>query len=242
MVLYIGKCERCNKDYQCYVSKGRNSRFCSKACTIVTEHHGIKKCETCNLEFNWYRGNNRSSPRFCSHVCQGSWVKKWRSKHNFSWKGKSEEEKLPMMKIMFYERIQKTETCWIWIGSKTKAGYGIISFGGKPISAHRLSWKIYNEEIRSEVVVRHLCNNAVCVNPDHLAIGTIQDNADDRVKAGNQPKGSKNNKATLNEEKVKEIKSLLNIGLSGAEIGRRFNVTRTCISSIKKERTWKHVE
>lgn len=241
MVLYKGKCERCEKDYSCYVAAGRKSRFCSKKCMIVLEHHGEKNCETCGKNFKWYRGKTRNEPRFCSHSCQGSGVKEWRSKHKFSWKGKTEEEKLPMMKIMFYERIEKTESCWIWKGSKIKSGYGIISFGGKPISAHRLSWKIHHEEIGSDMIVRHLCNNPICVNPEHLAIGTHQDNSDDRVKAGNSGKGSQNCNSSLNEEDIKKIKNLLVLGISGAEIGRRFNVSRTTINNIKKQRTWRHV-
>ena len=241
MVVYFGKCERCEKDYKCYVSKGRNSRFCSKECTIETENHGIKKCETCSKEFKWYRSKTRNLPRFCSHACQGFGVKTWTSKHNFSWKGKTEEEKFPMKKIMFFERVEKADSCWIWKGSKGANGYGIISFGGKPITAHRLSWKIHNGEISSDVIVRHLCNNKICVSPHHLAIGTIQDNADDRVRAGNSPKGSNNNMSKLNEAQVKEIKKLLRVGLSGAEIGGRFGVTRTCICSIKNNITWKHI-
>jgi endogenous inhibitor of DNA gyrase (YacG/DUF329 family) len=241
MVVYNGKCVKCGNDYTCYLSKGRTSRFCSKNCMKVTEHHGEKKCETCGKDFKWYRGNNRNEPRFCSHACQGSGVKTWRSKRGLSWKGKAEEEKIPLMKIAFFDRIEKCEGCWEWIGSKTKAGYGIISFGGNPISAHRLSWKLHNGYIDSSDIVRHLCNNPICVNPEHLAIGTILDNARDRVRAGNSGKGSKNNFAVLNEEKVKEIKKLLLIGVSGAEIGRRFGVTRTCVNAIKNFRTWVHI-
>ncbi len=146
-----------------------------------------------------------------------------------------------MMKIAFYDRLDISEGCWKWTGSKLKSGYGIISFGGKPISAHRLSWKLHKGVIEEGKVIRHLCNNPICVNPDHLAIGTIQDNADDRVRSGNQPKGGRNNHAKLDDEKIKEIRMLLELSISGAEIGRQYGVSRTVICSIKNGRTWKHV-
>lgn len=240
MVVFRGKCQRCGKDYKCYLKPGKNSRFCSQQCTISLENRGISTCESCGKKFEWYRAKKKT-PRFCSGECRGKAVYQWRSRRGFSWKEKSDEEIEKMMKICFLDRIEKTESCWIWTGSKTNRGYGIFTITGKVMSAHRLAWKIHKGEIPNGLIIRHLCNNPICVNPDHLALGTFQDNSDDRVKAGNTQKGSKNNLAKLNESQVIEIKKLLKQGISGAEVGRRFGVTRSGINSIKNNITWKHV-
>lgn len=244
MVVSKGNCIRCGKEFKKYKKSGEApAKFCSNACRIVKENHGVSICESCGKDFKWYRGPSQSIPRVCSHKCQGKLVKEWRSKHGFSWNDINDEKLLYQLKIGFDERVEKTETCWIWKGSKISRGYGSFHSdgNGKRISAHRLSWTIHNGKIPEGLVVRHKCNNPICVNPDHLAIGTFQDNSNDRIEAGNSGKGSKNCKASLDEEKVKEIKNLLNKGLSGSEIGRRFGVSRTSINAIKKERTWKHV-
>ena len=243
MVVSKGNCIKCGKEFKKYKKPGEApAKFCSNACRVVKEHHGKTICETCGIEFNWYRRDGRK-PRICSHKCRSGIVKTWMSPHGFSWKNISQEQMEKQLRICFDERVEKTEDCWIWTGSKISRGYGSFHSDGtnKRISAHRLSWTIHNGKIPEGLVVRHKCNNPICVNPDHLELGTLKDNSADRIAAGNSGVGSKNNLASLNEEKVKEIKSLLKIGLSGAEIGRRFDVTRTCINAIKKARTWKHV-
>jgi predicted GIY-YIG superfamily endonuclease len=54
--------------------------------------------------------------------------------------------------------------------------------------------------------------------------------------------GSKNGRAKLNEDQVRQIKSLLSQNLSCAEIGRRFRMPRICIGKIKNGKAWKHVK
>jgi RNA binding exosome subunit len=46
-----------------------------------------------------------------------------------------------------------------------------------------LSYELTNGVIPEELLVLHSCNNKKCVNPNHLRLGTSQDNADDRIKA-----------------------------------------------------------
>jgi len=81
--------------------------------------------------------------------------------------------------------------CWLWTGAVDSYGYGSFGIGyredGKKLhktyKAHRFSAMINNIDM-SGSVIRHLCHNKLCVNPDHLQSGSYQDNTDDMVKAG----------------------------------------------------------
>ena len=71
--------------------------------------------------------------------------------------------------------------CWLWTGRYGPRNYGQIRVSGHEWRAHRLSWVLFCGPIPGDLSVLHKCDVPSCVNPDHLYLGTEQDNADDAV-------------------------------------------------------------
>ena len=71
----------------------------------------------------------------------------------------------------FEKKIIKTDDCWLWTASKTKQGYGMFSYEGKSVPAHRFAYQAYKGDI-GDKIVHQQCNNTYCVNPDHLYLTT----------------------------------------------------------------------
>lgn len=78
----------------------------------------------------------------------------------------------------------KENGCWLWIRTKDGRGYGSIKWEGKRIAAHRASWEIHVGPIPKWALVCHTCDVPTCVNPDHLWLGTPNDNMVDMIKKG----------------------------------------------------------
>ena len=81
----------------------------------------------------------------------------------------------------FWRGVQKTDSCWLWTGSKQPNGYGYIhakynNAGRVNLKAHRVAYELLVGPIPDGLVIDHLCNNRGCVNPEHLRPSTNRDN------------------------------------------------------------------
>lgn len=84
----------------------------------------------------------------------------------------------------FEKRIKKTSSCWEWMLSPCgKYGFFYIGYG-LYLYAHRVAWEFYRGPIPQGLHVLHHCDNPICINPEHLFVGTLQDNATDMVNKG----------------------------------------------------------
>lgn len=95
----------------------------------------------------------------------------------------------------FWSKVEKTESCWIWVGSKSVKGYGQIQRGprkdARPLQAHRVSWQLAYGSDPGEMLVLHKCDNPSCVRPSHLFLGTPHDNSMD-MRSKKRSRGQEN--------------------------------------------------
>ena len=95
----------------------------------------------------------------------------------------------PMTPQRFKARCDITpEGCWIWQGAKNQYGYGTMIHARKQWLTHRWAYTQWRGTIPAGLCVCHSCDTPACVNPDHLWLGTHQDNMRDRNRKGRLPK------------------------------------------------------
>jgi hypothetical protein len=126
--------------------------------------------------------------------------------------------------------------CWEWIGTK-KDGYGRMF---PDLRAHRVSWELHFGQIPNALVVRHDCDNRPCVRPDHLRLGTTQDNTADRTKRNRQAKGEKQGSARLTEAQVLEIRELAK-SQNCSQIAKIYGVHRSHAWAIVTGVKWSYL-
>ena len=137
--------------------------------------------------------------------------------------------------VRFWAYVVKGPGCWKWTGSPRSAtGYG--SFNGT--GAHRYSYELHNGPIPKGLVVRHLCHNPSCVNPDHLRIGTYKENAGDSVLACRHTHGVIHGNSKLTDDVAQAIYQDKRLR---REIAATYNVSVSTVNDIKHRRTWKHI-
>lgn len=114
----------------------------------------------------------------------------------------------------------------ITIGSRTDGSR-------KPVGLHRFMYEYFVGNIPEGMVVRHTCDNVLCVNPEHLLLGTQKENMADMVERGRSLKGEKNAQSKLRDSEVLEIRDLYqNKYFNQTELGDMYNVSQRHISNI----------
>lgn len=133
----------------------------------------------------------------------------------------------------FWEKVNKTSTCWNWTGSLSD-GYGRYFIKGRFNKAHRFSYYLHKGAILKGLQVLHQCNNRACVNPDHLYLGTHGDNMRDRKLAGMYHKDL-NGRTKVSEKQAKLLKEVYeNFIVSYTTLAKVAGIDKTAIASIIK--------
>ena len=125
---------------------------------------------------------------------------------------------------------------------KNKSGYALKWYKGKNYGHHRVAYAQHNnidlEDIKG-LSVMHLCDNPPCVNPDHLRLGTQQDNMKDKVNKNRQAVGEQC-KNKLTKADVLDIKANKGI-LTRRELSEKYGVQMRHISRLWNNDSWKHL-
>lgn len=146
------------------------------------------------------------------------------------------------LKERFWEKVDNSGECWVWIGSTTYNGYGEIHWRGKTKRANRISWELHFGEIPHGMRVLHSCDNRRCVRPDHLFIGTDMDNTRDMQRKGRAPLGELQSSTKLTGEQVAEIRRRYGLGFDTyGSLAIDFGVAKSTVSDVIKARTWSHL-
>lgn len=148
--------------------------------------------------------------------------------------GKTHEER-------FWSRVEKSDGCWIWEGTKNKNGYGSVTVNYKRLYAHRFAWFLTHGKMPEQFLL-HSCDTPLCVNPAHLSEGTAADNAADMARKGRSGnRGERSKMAKLTDEKVREIRTRMSNGETICAISRELKMSTGTICGIKHYKRWKHV-
>ncbi len=175
-----------------------------------------KVCEHCGDAF-------RSSPhvRFCSRSCARS---------------SPPEER-------FWRQVEKSDGCWIWTGYLNPDGYGKLLANGERIAAHRYSYLLHTGKHPGDLEVCHKCDNPSCVKPDHLFLGTHEENMKDAAQKKRLPgaKGQRNSGNKYSEETIRAARDDLRAGISPYVVAKKHGISPALAYLVREGRAWKHL-
>lgn len=182
--------------------------------------NAVSVCRTCGREF---RHRASAASKYCNWTCRVSFQADRAS--------------------LFWEKVDKSGECWVWTAAINASGYGAFASSRRRRGghAHRFAWELTYGPIPNGLWVLHKCDNRPCVRPDHLFLGTVQDNNADAVRKGRALRGSRQNNALLTEAAVSVIRARLARGEQQKVIAADFGVSEATICSINIGRSWRHV-
>lgn len=114
-------------------------------------------------------------------------------------------------------------------------GYGQFNIDNRARYSHRVAYELaYGDP--GKLFVLHKCDNRKCVNPEHLFLGTFNDNMADMVAKRRQAHGERNGHAKLTANQVREIRAS---GESRVVLAKMHGISETIITQIRKGEIWK---
>lgn len=149
----------------------------------------------------------------------------------------------------FWEKVNKTDGCWLWTGSRLPRPYSYGKFRAPKAGdyAHRYSWMLHFGPIPAGLEVCHKCDNGICVNPNCLFLGTHAENMADRDRKGRARGGSKSKHSChipkkLTADQVHEIRATYQSRPSNTDqLASKFGVSRGLVCRIVARKIWNHI-
>lgn len=190
-----------------------------------------RACESCGQLFRHRRSSGKPG-RFCSESCKFAYQR-------------AEGEAQAVAR--FWGMVDKNGPppahapvlgpCWLWTAAADGCGYGLYRHG----RAHRYSWELAVGPIPADLCVLHRCDTPACVRPEHLFLGTRDDNMRDRQAKRRHAHGERHPRAVLTEDQVRQARALRAAGTQIKVIAARFGITAAAMSAVCTRRSWRHV-
>jgi hypothetical protein len=128
----------------------------------------------------------------------------------------------------FLSKVKQMQSgCHEWQSTLHRDGYGKFYYEGKQMQAHRVAYELFNSNTNG-LWVLHKCDNRKCVNPEHLFLGTSQDNISDM-----DAKNRRGTRTKLTEAQANEIRKMLDERYSQEYIASKFGIDQTTVSRVK---------
>jgi DNA-binding transcriptional regulator YiaG len=175
-----------------------------------------------------------SKPSYCKRLCKAHYNKQWLY-GDVRYNGRLHRRK----HLEFRETSDGCFECTSH--TSNRGGYTEYHFNGKKYVLHRYIYEECFGEIPDNMIVRHKCDNRLCINPEHLELGTHLENMKDMTDRKRQCRGENSPFAKLTEKDIPEIRKMLQDGIKMTDIAKRYNVSRSTISNIKRRKTWTHI-
>ena len=143
--------------------------------------------------------------------------------------------------------------CWVFTGATNEFGYGIVGTGGRGSPndrAHRITYRHFCGDIPAGMFVCHECDVPSCCNPNHLFLGTNQDNVNDMVrKKRNSPPprnphvtGSSHPLSKFTDDEVAFVRDCHFLyGTSIYRLAKEFDVAQSTMQRVVKGERYKNV-
>lgn len=176
----------------------------------------------------------------CTYPCK--WTNRgWCQTHYHRWRrhGTPYHYVPATVEERFWSKVDKSGDCWLWTAYLDANRYGHFSIKRCRKSAHRVSYAFSVGQIPEGKQVLHHCDNPPCVNPDHLFLGTHDDNMADKKAKGRAPIGSNNGNSSLVESDVVVIRKIK--GITRWRMAEIFGVHKSTIDRVLANTIWRHV-
>jgi len=144
----------------------------------------------------------------------------------------------------FHQKYEIDESgCWLWIGGTRLNSKGVPyprhwTDDKKSIGAHRFSFELVRGAIPNGMYVCHKCDTPLCVNPDHLFVGTHHDNMRDMVQKKRSFTGRGENKKGLAKLTNQQADQIRKMDISHQKLAVMFGVSATTIGRIKSRESY----
>lgn len=146
------------------------------------------------------------------------------------------------LRLLAKIEVDHTTRCWNWQANKKRNGlpygffyWGLVDGKEKMMTAHRASYLIHVGSIEPNKHILHRCNNASCINPEHLYIGDHKQNMKDRDESGRTSRGEKRYNYKRSGKMLENIKVEFTKGGTIKEVADRLGIGYQTIYRAAKQ-------